>query len=323
MSIEERKYEKSKILNLDIWDIIWYDNHGEIIKSMQLDYPFTLEYLESLAPIMQNYDSGDSTYFFEKFILLENTKFTIKFIAKYNKSKRYLWNKYNTVTSNIYTYERYKKSYSMVNGTRNISNKLYYNITGTHGSSYSFNTSTGLYQLSNISTSFESIRPSNPVNYNFPSSKTVYWIGTIYSDNYSESYSTANIVTKDNGTTTAMTIYTINVNNNYQQGNVLMICTFTTNCVGSLSSPTYTFTSKITDKMVQETIQENTRETITTSVSTYPENGLHTDGYWYTKKSSSVVYSKGTFIDSIYTNSDASYLNNQRNSDGYWYVLQS
>ena len=66
---------------------------------------------------------------------------------------------------------------------------------------------------------------------------------------------------------------------------------------------------------------------ITTKSSTnrtqYPDNDKHTDGYYYKYASSTISYSRGTFIDSLYTFSNTSYTNNGRHTDGYWYVLQS
>ena len=59
--------------------------------------------------------------------------------------------------------------------------------------------------------------------------------------------------------------------------------------------------------------------------STYPNNGIHTDGYWYVYQSSNTeheYYTQGDYIKDIKSLSQDAYPDNGRHTDGYWYVKQ-
>ena len=56
-----------------------------------------------------------------------------------------------------------------------------------------------------------------------------------------------------------------------------------------------------------------------TTSSTYPSNGAQ-DGYWYVYYTSTTTYSRGTFIETVYSYDESAYPADARHTDGYWYT---
>ena len=59
-----------------------------------------------------------------------------------------------------------------------------------------------------------------------------------------------------------------------------------------------------------------------TSVGTYGNGDYAVDGYVYTTKANQTIYSQGTYIEDVISTDANAYPDNGRHTDGYWYVRQ-
>lgn len=53
---------------------------------------------------------------------------------------------------------------------------------------------------------------------------------------------------------------------------------------------------------------------------TYPADGRHTDGYWYTANGYDPTYSRGRKVGTMNNKTADVYPNDKRHTDGFWYV---
>lgn len=56
------------------------------------------------------------------------------------------------------------------------------------------------------------------------------------------------------------------------------------------------------------------------SVSAYPNNGRHTDGFWYTNLGREQTEQTGSFVGVVHSDNPDAYPANGKHTDGYWYV---
>ena len=59
-----------------------------------------------------------------------------------------------------------------------------------------------------------------------------------------------------------------------------------------------------------------------TGVGTYGNGDYAIDGYIYTAKANPTIYSQGTYIEDVISTDANAYPDNGRHTDGYWYVRQ-
>ena len=83
------------------------------------------------------------------------------------------------------------------------------------------------------------------------------------------------------------------------------------------------YTSGVMGYTVPVEYDKTEQGTVTsTSSGTYPNNGRHTDGYWYEYRGDETQYIQGSYISDVESDNPNAYPSNGRHSDGYWYVLQ-
>lgn len=56
------------------------------------------------------------------------------------------------------------------------------------------------------------------------------------------------------------------------------------------------------------------------SASTYPNDGMHTDGFWYTNLGREQTEQTGSFVGVVHSDNPDAYPANGKHTDGYWYV---
>lgn len=318
--IEEKEYiEILNIENLEYATVTFRDANGNQLLVKNYIPPNSIKNILSLAPTsVPGYSDNLYNYTFNgNWIVNISNKCDYVAIAQYNAVAKNRWYKYSCNTIHTYRWDKYNVN---LNSHTQVSSRILASISGLiseyRGYSVSVSgtqsaspptVSNGKFVLGNTTGTTSGYLPC--------AGETKYWdrygIGTPNIDTgYYSSSTTSSTAVKNGGAGKVV----MGGNSTSDQKYTHVYFYGYHKEAGTISVQVYQIGSKTGSVL----------SIVTSSTSnTYPSSG-YKDGYWYEKRTDTIItYTKGsTFYGEVISESSSTYPSNGRYSDGYWYVKQ-